>query len=263
MHKWKSMRNRKNLQTLIAEQTLIFPATLSHKVSLARFTLSAKVIAMSTTAAALENLRIIRSLMEKAHIYRAVSAPAALTGGLLALAAAAWPVQHALANKGETVMCEPCFLATWLVILGIASALNVFLLAKEAASRSQPFVSEGMRMALRAFAPPMLVGGCVGIGLIVFLHNLTLAALIWVLCYGLALLSTSGFSPRSLVRLGWAFVIAGLVLFLVWAANSDVRLLSSDEAPASLVMGLTFGLLHVIYALAVFLTKKPAEVRSR
>lgn len=218
---------------------------------------------MSTTEAALENLRIIRSLMEKAHIYRAVSAPAALIGGVLALAASAWPVQHALANHGAAVMCDQCFLCTWLIIFGIASALNLILLAREASRRGQPFVSEGMRMALRAFAPPMLVGGCVGIGLIIFLHNLTLAALIWVLCYGLALLSTSGFSPRSLVRLGWAFVIAGLVLFLVWAANSDARLLSSDEAPASLVMGLTFGLLHVIYALAVFLTKKPAEVQPK
>ncbi|MFN0078667.1 MAG: hypothetical protein ACKVY0_19580 [Prosthecobacter sp.] len=218
---------------------------------------------MSTTAAALENLRIIRSLMEKAHIYRAVSAPAALVGGVMALAASAWPVQHALANNGDAVMCEKCFLATWLIILGIASALNVVLLAKEAARRSQPFVSEGMRMALRAFAPPMLVGGCVGIGLIVFLHNLTLAALIWILCYGLALLSTASFSPRSLPRLGWAFVITGLLLFFAWAANRDVDLLSSDMAPASLVMGLTFGLLHVIYALAVFLTQKPAEVQPK
>jgi hypothetical protein len=215
---------------------------------------------MSTTEAALENLRIIRSLMEKAHIYRAVSAPAALTGGLLALLASVWPVQHALAHQNEVLMGEPIFLAVWLLILGIASVLNVVLLAKEAARRSQPFVSEGMRMALRAFMPPMLVGGVVGIGLIVFLHNLTLAALIWVLCYGLALLATAGFSPRSLVRLGWAFVIAGLVLFITWAASSDVRLLSSDEMPAAAVMGLTFGLLHIVYALAVFFSGKPAEV---
>jgi hypothetical protein len=216
---------------------------------------------MSTTDAALENLRIIRSLMEKAHIYRAVSAPAALTGGALALVASAWPVWHALANHGAAAMCDQCFLYTWLIILGIASALNIFLLAKEAARRGQPFVSEGMRMALRAFAPPMLVGGVVGIGLVVSLHNLTLAALIWGLCYGLALLSTASFSPRSLIRLGWAFVITGLLLFLIWTANRDVDLLSSDLGPASLVMGLTFGLLHVIYALAVFLTKKPAEAQ--
>ena len=214
---------------------------------------------MSTTDAALENLRIIRSLMEKAHIYRAVSAPAAFTGGVLALLAAGWPVWHALANHGDAVMCDKCFLETWLIILGIASALNVVLLAREAKRRSQPFVSAGMRMALKAFAPPMLVGGCVGIGLIVFLHNLTLAAFIWALCYGLALLSTASFSPRSLVRLGWAFVITGLLTFFAWAANSDVRLLASDLGPASLVMGLTFGLLHVVYALAVFFSAKPAE----
>lgn len=232
---------------------------------------------MSTTEAALENLRIIRSLMEKAHIYRAVSAPAALTGGLLALVASAWPVWHALAqsmrtldlatvwhafaDQSDAAMSNQCFLYTWLAILVVSSVLNVVLLAREATRRNQPFVSAGMRMALRAFAPPMLVGGVVGIGLIAFLHNLTLAALIWALCYGLALLGTASFSPRSLVRLGWAFVSTGLLLFVAWAVNRDVDLLSSDLAPASLVMGLTFGLLHVVYALAVFFSRKPAEVQ--
>jgi len=138
--------------------------------------LSAKVIAMSTTEVALENLRIIRSLMEKAHIYRAVSALAALTGGLLALAASAWPLQHALATQGASLMSPGTFLDLWIAILLVASSLNVLLLAIEAKRRGQPFVSEGMRMALRAFAPPMLVGGCVGIGLIVYLHKLTRAA---------------------------------------------------------------------------------------
>ncbi len=237
--------------------------TLRHKVLLAPFTLARKVTCMSTTDTALENLRIIRSLMEKAHIYRAVSAPAALTGGVLALVSSGWPVWHAATHQGDAVMCDMCFLETWLIILGIASALNVFLLAKEAKRRSQPFVSAGMRMALRAFVPPLLVGGSVGIGLIVFLHNLTLAALIWALCYGLALLSTASFSPRSLVRLGWAFVITGLLTFFTWAACSDVRILASDLGPASLVMGLTFGLLHVVYALAVFLSAKPAGVQPQ
>lgn len=218
---------------------------------------------MSTTEAALENLRIIRSLMEKAHIYRAVSAPAALIGGVLALVASVCPVWYAVKRQGDAMMCDLCFLETWLIILGIASFLNVILLAREARRRSQPFISAGMRMALRALAPPMLVGGCVGIGLIVFLHNLTLAALIWALCYGLALLGTASFSPRSLVRLGWAFVLTGLLTFLAWAAYSDVRLLTSDLGPASLIMGLTFGLLHVVYALAVFFSAKPAEVQPK
>ena len=160
---------------------------------------------MSTTDAALENLRIIRSLMEKAHIYRAVSAPAALTGGVLALVASGWPVWHALTHNGDAAMCDMCFLETWLIILTIASALNVFLLAKEAKRRNQPFVSAGMRMALRAFLPPLLVGGCVGIGLIVFLHNLTLAALIWPFILLIAAV-LSWRHARAARQEGWSMV---------------------------------------------------------
>ena len=117
-------------------------------------------------------------------------------------------------------------------------------------------------MAMREILPPMMVGGVLGIGLVVYLHNLTMAALIWILCYGLALLATASFSPRSLLRLGWAFVISGLALFLVWAANGDIRMLPTDEGPASLAMGVTFGLLHIVYAIAVFVSKKPEVVTA-
>ncbi|MDB6072720.1 MAG: hypothetical protein JWO89_360 [Verrucomicrobiaceae bacterium] len=216
---------------------------------------------MTTTSSALENLQIIRSLMEKAHIYRAISAPAALVGGILGILASAWPVQYALGHYGDAAMSDTAYVAVWLAILGIASVMNIVLLSREAARRQQPLVSPGMNMALRALIPPMLVGGCVGLGLIFFLGSLTLAAIIWILCYGLALLATASFSPRSLVRLGWAFVIAGLVLFFAWAANGEVRNLASDLGPASLAMGLTFGLLHVLYALAVFYGRQPLEVR--
>jgi len=214
---------------------------------------------MTSTAAALENLQIIRSLMERAHIYRAVSAPAALAGGIMAILASAWPVQHALKTNGEAVMSDTAFLTLWLMILVIASILNTGLLAREARLRRQPLISGGMRMAVRAFAPPMLVGGCVGIGLIVFLHNLALSAVIWILCYGLALLGTASFAPRSIRRLGWAFVLSGLGLFFAWAVYRDVDLLTSDMGVASLALGLTFGLLHVVYALAVFRSPQPVE----
>lgn len=215
---------------------------------------------MSITDAALENLSIIRSLMERAHLYRTVSAPAALVGGIIALVAAAWPVWHAADHNGAAAMSDTAYLTLWLAILGVASVVNTVLLAREAGQRGQPFVSPRLRMALRAIVPPLLVGGVVGIGLIVCLHNLALAAFLWILCYGLALLATAGFSPRSLIRLGWAFVIAGLALFLVWAVYRDIDLLPSDQGVASLAMGLTFGLMHVIYALTVFLSPKPQPV---
>jgi hypothetical protein len=70
------------------------------------------------------------------------------------------------------------FLWQWLSVLAVTSVLNVVLLSRDARRRGQPFLSDGMRMALRAILPPMMVGCVLGIGLVVYLHNLTLAALI-------------------------------------------------------------------------------------
>lgn len=217
---------------------------------------------MSQTQAAIEHLRVIRSLMEKAHIYRAVSAPAALLGGVLALGATLWPVVHAAQTHGDAAFSNTTFLLIWHGILAACTVLNVVLLAREAARRGQSLVSDGMKMALRAVSPPLIVGGVLAGGLVIWLQNLTLAALIWVLCYGLALLATASFSPKSLTRLGWAFVIAGLVLFLAWASNGEVRDLRTDLGPASLVMALTFGLLHVVYAIAVFVSRPRGEEKA-
>ena len=215
---------------------------------------------MTAQQDALENLRVIRSLMEKAHIYRAISAPAALVGGLLAIGAAGWTLMRWSHDPASG--CPRCFLTLWLAILAVTGTLNTLLLAREAARRGQPLVSEGMRMALRAILPPLSVGGVVGAGLAFYLENMTMAALIWVLCYGLALLATANFSPRSLVRLGWTFVISGLILFVAWAVNGDIRMLPTDEGPAAAIMGATFGILHIGYALAVFFSQKPEVITA-
>ena len=205
---------------------------------------------MTTQQTALEHLRVIRSLLEKAQVYRAVSAPAALCGGLLALAVSVISLKSASFNAHA-------FLFQWLAILAITSALNFFLLHREAVSRSQPFFSEGMRMALRAFLPPMLVGGVLGICLIWFRGDANLGSLVWILCYGLALLSTSPFSPRSLVRLGWAFLIVGSALTIWYLTQIDPGLTQAGATSASIFLGVTFGLLHIAYAVAVFV-RKPA-----
>jgi len=207
---------------------------------------------MSTQQAALENLRVIRSLMEKAHIYRAISAPAALVGGGLAVLGSF----YGSIPKSPTMPASE-FLTVWLSILAIASVLNVWLLAREAKKRGQPVFSEGMRAALRSLAPPLFAGGVLGIGLVVWTHFYSMAAIIWAIFYGLALLSTSSFSPRSLVRLGWLFLICGLCLFVFSASQGSSCLQPFDSDSASFAMGLTFGLLHIGYGIAVLFSKKP------
>lgn len=213
---------------------------------------------MNSQQTAIEHLRVIRSLLERSQTYRSISAPAALFGGGLSLVVALGSVN--MDSSGLTSRISPqVLLGVWLVILGVTTLLNLVLLYRDAAKRAQPFISDGMRTALRAFAPPMLVGGVLGICEIVFRSDATLAALIWILCYGLALLSTSHFSPRSLLRLGWAFLGLGLLLTFWHFSRSAGSSSSHQTALASLYLGATFGALHIAYAVAVFLRKPPSS----
>jgi hypothetical protein len=50
------------------------------------------------------------------------------------------------------------------------------LLEREAPRRGHRLVSDGIKMAIHAIAPPMLVGGIVSIGLILKSHSVTAAA---------------------------------------------------------------------------------------
>jgi hypothetical protein len=210
---------------------------------------------------ALEHLRIIRTLMERSHIYRAVSAPAALIGGILALLAAGYGIWQEYLR--EAVIGESAgfrggrFLIVWLVLLVIASVINLGLLMRESKGKGLPFVTDGLRMALRAVVPPLLTGGVLGICLIVFAQQVELAALVWILCYGLALQATVSFAPRSIIHLARAFLITGQLLTIIWFSMGGPSLSIWTGAVASAFLGLTFGLFHVIYAVAVFL-KTPA-----
>ena len=201
--------------------------------------------------------------MERAHIYRAVSAPAALIGGVLSLGVAFIGVTHNIFPKGgETIRNDfrsHEFLFAWLGVLVIAGVANLLLLMRESRGKGQPFVTDGLRMALRAIVPPLLTGGVLGLCLIWFDEQLELAALVWILCYGLALQATVSFAPRGIIRLARAFLIGGQALTVFWFWNGGLGMFQRPEAPASLFMGLTFGLFHVVYAIGVLVTKGRQE----
>ncbi len=198
---------------------------------------------MPTSTQAEENLRVIRSLMEKATIYRAISAPAALLGGTLAVAvaAAAWWLGGRAAPTGELP-----FVAPWLVVLAVTSAVNLWLLRRNAHRRGEPFASPGMRLALRAMLPALLAGGlCTTISA----HcGWPLIASLWVLFYGVSLLAASHFAPRSLCWLGRVFFLAGSILLVLLAFRADAPPPIYPAVMAHLIMGATFGIFHLVYA---------------
>lgn len=183
-----------------------------------------------------EHLRVIRSLMEKATVYRAISAPGALVSGSCAVA---------MATAG--LLGAPIgFLPGWLGVLAITGVANLFLLWRDAQRRGEVFVSAGMRVALRAMLP-----GLIGGGLVSFVPSPAgeaLIATLWVLFSGISFLAASHFAPRAICWLGRVqFGAAALLLahgtFIShwWAGMNHVAL-------AHGIMGATFGLFHLGYA---------------
>lgn len=201
---------------------------------------------------ALDHLRVIRTLMERSSIYRAVSAPAALIGGLLSLGVAGYGISQNILSKR---FGNHEFIFAWLGVLVITTIINLLLLMRESGSKGQPFITDGLRMALRAIVPPMLTGGVLGGSMIWFGYDIALGAIVWILCYGLALQATVSFAPRSIIRLARAFLITGQVLAILFFVQNQSGMTKWKEDEASLTLGLTFGLYHIVYGIAVFFSK--------
>ena len=220
---------------------------------------------MTEQERAAENLKVIRSLMERATVYRAISWPTALFGGILAvILSVLLYFREDVAIRGEAtevvLMSEVAWVFTWLVALVVTSSFNAVLIGRKAAREEGPFFSPGLKMALRLLVPPMLVGGVLGIGHVLSAPGTAAgAAAIWTMCYGIALLATVGIAPKSIRWLGWFFLAAGVAAYLfVWSDGAHplpgVGAMDHMESPmleANLIMGVCFGGFHLVYAVIV------------
>lgn len=200
---------------------------------------------------ATDHLRTIRALMERATVYRAISAPAALAAGTVTLA-----VCGILAMRAPVLRPDPGqFLALWLAVLAAVTFFNFWLLHRNAKQRGEDFASSGMRMALQAVSPPLASGFALSaLYAYDFPGAWSLMVSFWMLFYGLALLAMRAFAPRSLVRLGYGFFLLGIFSFF-----PGLNPLShwGPFRTGLCFMALSFGLLHIVYAVAVIVFRSP------
>ncbi len=209
---------------------------------------------MDLPQAAAEHLGVIRRLMERATLYRALSAPTALLAGLLSLAvASAQIVFHGVPGRsgleGGTAREQAIgFIAPWLAVLLAVALTSAWAIQREARARGELFVTSGMRLALRQMAPAFAAAAFFTVADLVAGGEPLGTVARWLLFYGLALLSTSVFAPHSLVALGAAFFGAAL-------SFGCVRLFGYGPGPevpgtvaAAWLMMSTFGFFHLVYA---------------
>ena len=198
---------------------------------------------MNAALAAENHLRAIRALMERATVYRALSAPAALAGGIMSILCAV-----ALVIAG--VDGSWAFAIGWFVVFAATVAVSAFLLWKDAQRRGQQFFSPAARSAALAMLPPLAAGAVLSAVAVVRDSAALSLPGTWLFCYALALLAMGHFAPRSIRRLGWAFLAAALLVqtglddFIFHAIAPN----ASAMTRANATMGVTFGLLHLAYA---------------
>ena len=204
---------------------------------------------MKSPDAAAEHLRTIRSLMERATVYRAISGPGALLGGVLALGVGGALLWKELEWQPSNLQ----FLAIWVAVLVVVGAGNFYLLYREARHRQEKFVSAGMKHALGAIVPPLLAGFVLSLGVAMQRESaMAEMAALWAVGYGLALLAAGSFAPRSMRVLGAVAFLMGLGLFIVAIKARPAE----DYCLALRTMIGCFGALHLFYGFWVLLSTR-------
>ncbi len=201
---------------------------------------------------AAQRLEVIRTLMERAAIYRRALAPVMIaSGGLGTLAAAAGLAAH---------LEEPrTFILYWMAVAMAAVAGSFLLVRRQALKEAEPFWSPPTRRVAQALAPALCVG--LGLGLLLVMgRDLPGASCLfwlppaWIALYGCSL-HAAGFSmPRGMKIFGWALVVGSGLVAALWARGVFDGVEASRFGHG--VMGLVFGLAHLAYGAYLYATER-------
>jgi len=197
-----------------------------------------------------KNLATIRSLIEHSDIYRGVFARTAwIAGGLSILTAGTIYVNDEVNHFLDRPVRPREFAFAWLDVLFLTLVVGAWFMYRARPTESSETGVSRLRFALKTVIPFTLIPAAftswfLGTGYL-GATELELVA-VWIAFYGLLLLSTSFFAPSSVRALGWAFLLTGLAV----PALADRINYWVDSVP-TVLMGLSFGAYHLVYAAVV------------
>jgi len=202
------------------------------------------------SAQATRHLEVIRTLMERAAVYRRALAPTSLVAGGIGAVAALLGFFLGLGTPRA-------FGLFWAVAALVAGAGALFVMRAQAIRAGEPFWSPPTRRVAQAFFPPLFVGLVGNLVLVLPEYRDPLQAWwappLWMVLYGCALHAAGFFMPRGIRLLGWVFILSGSVLLFVINARSYAAGMP-DLRWASVLMGLSFGGVHLAYAAYLYAT---------
>jgi hypothetical protein len=198
---------------------------------------------METNWAA-ENLKTIRTLMERSALYRRALAPILIYVGCVGIVGG-------ITGILLQVVHHKIFILYWLAV-GVVSIIGAIFVARCQAYRDgELFWTPPTRRIVQAMIPSLLVGLVCSTGDVdATMTDLDFSIITWVFFYGLATHSAGFFLPREMRKFGWFFVIIGLTMMLL------ARLAIRVDVNANILMGTLFGVSHLAYGLYLHFTEK-------
>jgi hypothetical protein len=176
-------------------------------------------------ARAMDNLRYIRGMMERAGTFTAVSGWGQVIIGVTAIFAAL------LASRESLPLTR---VATWVAEAGIAAGTAVASMAIKAHAANMPLLSGPMRKLVLSFSPAMIVGAVLT-AFLVKQGQFGMLPGIWMLLYGAAVVSAGTYSVRSVPVMGSGFMALGAVALVAPAQWTTALMIAA------------FGGLHIVF----------------
>ena len=178
---------------------------------------------------AIDNLQFIRETMERSTHFTAVPGYGGMLMGATALVAAyIATVQVTLRDS----------MITWLIEAALAFAIGMLAMWQKSKIAGQSLVSAPARKFALGFAPPLIVGVVVVLGLWKNGYFYIMPP-VCMLSYGAAVVCGGAFSVRVIPVMGWFFMALGAIAFAIPASNGNV------------MMAASFGMLHLIFGAVI------------
>ena len=174
---------------------------------------------------AIDNLKFIRETMERSTAFTAVPGYGGILMGVTA-------VVTAYIASTQVYLVES--LMTWFVEACLAFAIGLLAMWQKSKIAGQSLVSAPAKKFAMGFAPPLVAGVVAVLGLWKYGHYYQMAP-VCMLAYGAAVASGGAFSVRVIPVMGWCFMALGAIAFAL------------PISYGSLMMGLSFGGLHIIF----------------
>ena len=177
---------------------------------------------------AVDDLKFIRSAMERAGAFTAVPGWGGVGMGATALAAAFLAAVQPTPGR---------WLAAWLVAALVAAAIGLWTMVRKARRLDVPLVTGAGRKFVLGLLPPILVGAFLTVALL-RAGAAPLVPAVWLLLYGTGIVAAGAFSVPVVPLQGLAFLILGVAALVVPEAGD-------------LLLGLGFGVVNLVFGLVI------------